>query len=952
MIKWIFTAVIISSISFATHANLFHDSNLEWKTIETEHYYLHFYDDEEAIVRNFIPKANLIHKQVTSFLNWTPQNKTHVVFTDEYDLSNGFASVTPRTNTHIFLSAPDDINSLEDHNGWLELVFRHEYLHIVHLDKARGAPLTVRKILGRHPSFIPTTFPNAFQPNWYIEGLATYFETNKEQGIGRGQSSYFNMMMRMESLNGIKSLNQINQPLGTWPSGTVPYLYGVHHYQFIKEKYGESAIKALIEGLSDNVVPFRITSNTYNVFNKDIDVIWFEFEKYLKKKYAPFIEKISEEGVRKGKALSSHGYSAKSLQVIDDQAFYVAFDGRQHHKLMRSKAGLPAVALRDIHFGARLSLHKNKGILITQHERCRNARVYYDIYKADFNGENYKRLTHCSRYRYATWTNNARNIIAVHNKLGKNSLHLLDENAKFIKVLWHGNKGEQITHMNFSPTTDQLVASVWRKNQGWNIERFNLTTNKWFSITRDKFIQSHVSYVDNGNAIIYTSDENGTFNIYKLDLKTNKRKKLTNVIGGAFSPSLTNKGLYYLGYRSQGFDLFHISSVKETSVKKPSSTNYRIKENVIKKYKTNTDLFVSNNYSAWSSMKPTWWLPTTIIDDQRAEFGFYTLNSDVLYRHRYTLALSYDVKNKWANGAVDYIYDGLWPLIHLGLSRNSNIYLNSSNDTQRIRSDNNGILELITPFASLDSTFAINTAVLKKQERDRWLKTGTNSLADNQEDMAAVGIRYSSAVRYPLSTSRSGGRAVNVVHEDTDVIGNSDRKGQVTLAEWREFIRLGGEHVFALRFVEGRGKNNSKPFRLGGIQDFYTDYNSLITSSKPLFNKRDYTLRGYNEGHSQLTGKNIRLASLEYRFPIVRIEHGWMALPVGFNQLHGTVFFDTGSTWNKTAPDKYYNSAGVELNTELSIFYNTRVHMTVGLASGLDSELGENKIYLRVGHQF
>lgn len=950
MIKWIFTAVIFWSISFLANANLFHDSNLNWKTIETEHYYLHFYEGEEEIVRDFIPKANLIHKQVTDFLSWVPQEKTHVVFTDEFDISNGFASVTPRNNTHIFLSAPDDINALEDHNGWMELVFRHEYLHIVHLDKAKGAALTVRKILGRHPSFFPTAFPNAFQPNWYIEGLATYYETDNKQGIGRGQSSYFNMMMRMELQGGLKEIREINQPIGSWPSGAIPYLYGVHHYQFIKEKYGEPSIKALVDGLSDNVVPYRIGSNTQNIFNRDIDYLWAKFEKYLQEKYSPFISKVKSEGIIKGKALSTHGYSAKSLQAINDQAYYVAFDGRRHHKLMRSQAGQPAKALRDINFGARLSLHKNKGLLISQPEKCRNARIYYDIYTADFNGKNLTRLTHCGRYRHATWSSEADKMIAVHNKLGNNSLHLLDENAKFIKTLWQGKNNEQVTHLSYSPNEEHIIASVWRKNLGWNIEKFSLKTNSWSFITQDKFIQSQVHYLEDGKSIIYTSDENGTYNIYKLNLKTNKRKKLTNVIGGAFSPALTNKGLFYLGYRSQGFDLFHMPSVKETSVKKPKKL---IAKKIRKENSPSNNNLITQDYSPWKSMTPTWWMPSAIIDDQQTELGFYTFNNDALYRHSYALSLGYDIKNKWANGSLDYFYDGFWPVIHAGVARTSSIYVNSNNDTQRIQANDSGILELITPFTSLDSVFTINTALITDKESDRWLRTGVSPAADTKEDIAAIGMRYSSAARYPRSVSRNGGRTVKVIYEDTDAIGNSDRKGQVSLGEWREFIHLGKEHTLALRLVEGRGKNDSKPFRLGGIQDFHADYSSLILAPQPLFNKRDYTLRGYDEGHSQLKGKNLRLFSLEYRFPIVRIEHGWMSPPLGFNQLHGTIFYDSGSTWNtSSSPNKYYNSVGAEFNTDLSLFYNTRVQMTVGVANGLDPTLGKTKIYLRLGHQF
>ena len=969
MIKTIFTTLIIYFVSLVGHvayANLFHDSNLDWKTIETERFYLHFHDGEEKIVRDFIPKANNIHSQVTNFLEWEPKNKTHVVFTDEIDISNGFATVFPRNNTHIFLSAPDDINSLEDHNGWLELVFRHEYLHIVHLDKARDAPLNVRKVVGRHPFFFPVPFPNAYQPNWYIEGLATYYETDHEQGIGRGQSSYFDMLMRMELIGGLKKVRQINQPMGTWPSGTIPYLYGVNYYQFIQEKYGEPKIQALVEGLSDNITPYRIDSNTYNTFNKNLDTLWIEFENYLVKKHAPLVDGVTKDGIIEGEPLSQHGYAASSLRVINDTAYYVAFDGKSHHKLMRSQKGKQAKPLRNINFGARLTINKNKGLLITQPESCRNVRLYYDIYKSDFNGENFTRLTKCSRYRYATWTNDDNNIIAVHNELGVSSLHLLDDNARFIKKLWQGNHGEQISYLSFSPKEQQFVASVWRKDLGWNLEIFDLKLEKWNSVTKDKFIQSQPHYSDDGRHIVYTSDDDGVYNIYKIHLKNKKRVKLTNVIGGAFSPTLTNKGLFYLGYQSTGFDLFHIASVKESNIKtkkphrkKKQKSKYSFRESRIKNEKKYTlavpdDNLVVENYWPWSSISPTWWLPSTIIDDQRTELGFQTSNNDALYRHSYSFALGYDFNNEWLNGAFDYVYDGLWPLIHLGVSRDSEIFLDVNDKTERIRADDNAILEVITPFASLDSIFTINAAVLTTRDQDRWLSSGVSPIAKNREDIAAIGFRYSSASRYPLSVSRSEGRVVNAVYEDSDAIGNSDRKGQAAVVELREFMRLGGEHVLALRLVGGQGTNNPKPFRLGGIQDFYSDYSALIMSPRPMFNKRDYTLRGYSEGHAQLSGKNMQLFSLEYRFPIARIEHGWMVPPFGFNQIHATVFHDAGSVWdaNTLTPEKYFESVGVELNTELNLFYDVRFHLTLGVASGLNPDIGENKFYLRVGHQF
>ena len=98
----------------------------------------------------------------------------------------------------------------------------------------------------------------------------------------------------------------------------------------------------------------------------------------------------------------------------------------------------------------------------------------------------------------------------------------------------------------------------------------------------------------------------------------------------------------------------------------------------------------------------------------------------------------------------------------------------------------------------------------------------------------------------------------------------------------------------------------------------------------------------------------MRLVTMEYRFPLSRIEHGWMVPPFGFNQVTGTLFYDTGGVWgdSRSSPGTYYDSVGLELNTEMDLFYNVRFHLTLGVASGLDPVLGEDKVYIRVGNQF
>ncbi|NOR43692.1 MAG: hypothetical protein GQ572_10180, partial [Gammaproteobacteria bacterium] len=170
------------------------DPGLDWKTIESEHLYVHFADGNKAIAERALVIAEAAHLRLTAELDWYPKEKTHVILSDETDQPNGFATPIFFNRTVIFLAPPTSVDTLEDFDDWLTTLIFHEYTHIVHLDKSDGSPEFLRNIFGRF--FL--LFPNLFQPSWVIEGLATHKETYPERGVGRGQSTMFASMMRAE----------------------------------------------------------------------------------------------------------------------------------------------------------------------------------------------------------------------------------------------------------------------------------------------------------------------------------------------------------------------------------------------------------------------------------------------------------------------------------------------------------------------------------------------------------------------------------------------------------------------------------------------------------------------------------------------------------------------------------------------------------------------------------
>jgi len=109
---------------------------------------------------------------------------------DSLDFSNGYASPYPFNFIGIVLSPPDEGELLQNRE-WLELVLTHEFTHIVHLDQARGPAIVLRRIFGRYlllpfpfALLFPSGFPNLLEPNWLIEGLAVYSESDWNKGTG------------------------------------------------------------------------------------------------------------------------------------------------------------------------------------------------------------------------------------------------------------------------------------------------------------------------------------------------------------------------------------------------------------------------------------------------------------------------------------------------------------------------------------------------------------------------------------------------------------------------------------------------------------------------------------------------------------------------------------------------------------------------------------------------
>jgi len=99
----------------------------------------------------------------------------------------------------------------------------------------------LRQIFGRYLVLpLPFTvlfradFPNLLEPNWMIEGLAVYSESDWNKHNGRLGQSHFEGMMRAESARGLRSLAEVNAEGRGFPLNR-DYLYGSYFFLFLAE---------------------------------------------------------------------------------------------------------------------------------------------------------------------------------------------------------------------------------------------------------------------------------------------------------------------------------------------------------------------------------------------------------------------------------------------------------------------------------------------------------------------------------------------------------------------------------------------------------------------------------------------------------------------------------------------------------------------------------------------
>ena len=163
-------------------------------------------DDGVAAFRGAFPRGALSHRiasdaepgegrleRLVPLLGAEPKRKTQARRRGRHRLGQRVGYRSGQASDFPAGRAPRQPLVLGDYDDYVYMLVAHEYVHVLHLGTVGGVPSWLNWIFGE------VWVPNATQPRFVTEGLATYQESHLSSA-GRMRSALFDMYLRADVL--------------------------------------------------------------------------------------------------------------------------------------------------------------------------------------------------------------------------------------------------------------------------------------------------------------------------------------------------------------------------------------------------------------------------------------------------------------------------------------------------------------------------------------------------------------------------------------------------------------------------------------------------------------------------------------------------------------------------------------------------------------------------------
>lgn len=577
------------------------ESEIKWKTADSDHFIYHYPAEYSAHAERASAVAEAVYDSVTSrYPNKLPR-KVHLSLRNAL-YSNGYA-VPSETSMNLWLTNWDF--KIRSSHGWLTDVVTHEFSHLVSIeDGAKINPALYGLQVSysdyyneRNRTDLMTMVPFTIQPLWLAEGTAQF--ESERMGFD-AWDSHRDMLLRTAALaDSLVPLtfmhsfddNALKSELG-------PYTQGFALVRYIAETYGEDMVPKI---WNEFAKPYRVTLDGALKATIGIgeDSLYNAWKEHLQKKYGE--QRDSLGTLVEGTKLTADAFYQDFPVVAGDYIYGISnfggnwFEGGifKVHKnldsLMQDSVKEDEIEISventlDISEYAKSGFKMkkpwaDKGISIREVEgrgpmlayvsyqnRNRHGRAAFDIFVTDTAGKA-QEITHLADAVYPELRTDGKEVLFARRDaattrfiLSKAPVAEDQEKADEYTDIW--TPPAEFPYYNiytphYSPSGNKILFSFFDdRTRGIAIVNAD---GSGFKILSEEGVDARDPAFIDENTIVYSSDKNGIYNLYRKKLDGSAiDKPLTNVLGGAFTPTVGHGAIFYTGYDADGFSLYKI----------------------------------------------------------------------------------------------------------------------------------------------------------------------------------------------------------------------------------------------------------------------------------------------------------------------------------------------------------------------------------------------------------
>ncbi|MYK39097.1 MAG: hypothetical protein F4049_02640 [Gemmatimonadetes bacterium] len=595
MRRAIFSAIAALFLAGAAQAQI--------KTIVTDHFRVHYTLGAEGTARRVAETCEEVFPTLAAAYDYYDDFRTiHVIVLDNSDvLGNGWANYY--SNTMAIWATSLDFELRGSHD-WIKNVVTHELTHIMTLNKARKkwpfqfALLSVSRF-DSNPD-ITFQFPlyHLNAPRGWTEGIAQY----GAQKFGYDTwDSHRDMLLRMavleDDLLSWEEMGTVWDRMGKF-YGEFVYNQGYAMMVYIHEQYGAEKV----DELTHQIGSMSFDPAIRRVLGISADQFYANWVAFLAENYGRLESEIRAQGFFQGESLDEVNEGVLEYHPA------LSPDGKKLAYLTSEKQDYGLTVLKIYDFETRKKTELKNWIDTRigwspdgeEIVFVRNKGGFNDLYIYNLAEDKERRISARLRAKDPSFSPDGQRIAFVHNEDGTNNLGLIDRDGTDLVYLTNNNDATQYMGPRFSPDGEWLLFSLFRgedrdiamirtdspprpkvfekaknKKKSEDDEEGEEGEEETIEVFPDTVAFAHPDssgfravvaspaderdpyWLPDGLGFVFSSDQSGIFNIYRYRLENDEVEQLTNVIGGAFVPTVAaDERVVYSGYHSNDYSLY------------------------------------------------------------------------------------------------------------------------------------------------------------------------------------------------------------------------------------------------------------------------------------------------------------------------------------------------------------------------------------------------------------